>query len=637
MADLSILGFIQIFLRPAVWAMSALLLISYGVAYGQHHHGHDHATEPIVMETVVVTASKIDAYVKNHPQQVTVMTQDQIKRGGYTDLNQVLNAMPAVEVKKSTGIGSRISIRGSGGSGKILILINGRPADSTQYGGVDLESLPLDMVTRVDLFKPPVPVWLGPGGTAGAINIVLSDHPLKAKEKQKDSRIGILGGSYGQAGLTASHFIKMKEHQLRLTASADHKDGRRTNSDQDSGSVNLQWDLPAKETTTYDINTRYYQSEHGSAGPIYNLTPDARQFYQKGALDFRIQSLYGASGDNDLKTYLDVTHLEDKSQSELVSKLEALTYGVKNETNLSDEKDKWTLRLAANLAQDRIDHTLSGDHHRELASLGLQGDRNFDLMTISIGGRYDYTSDFSFQPAVNGGVSIPIGTRSQAKINVGYGVNVPTFGQLYQSSHGAIDQVRGNPDLKEESIWTVSAGINHRFSKERAMEITLFREDTDHKIAYQEGTDLINRPVNIDGAYRQGVETVINWQLASTVGIDFSHVWQQSRIQENDNELTYTPQHKLKVTLNWTLPTKTRTETTLTTVSGQFSDFKNTAEKSVDKYTTVDLKIIHPIHFKKCGTEFFVHLMNLLDEAYEVHYGYPDEGFCATAGVNIEF
>ena len=604
----------------------------------QTNHGSDeHRPASIQMETIVVTGSKIDAYVKNHPQQVTVMTRDQIQRGGYTDLNQVLNAMPGVEVKKSGGVGSRISIRGSGNSGKILILINGRPANSSQYGGVDLDSLPLDMVARVDVFKPPVPVWLGPGATAGAINIVLGDQPPKAKEKQKNSRIGILDGSYGQAGLSGSHLMRIQAHQLRLTASANHKDGRRTNSDRDSGSISLQWDLPANETTTYDINARYYQSEHGSAGPTYNPTPDARQFYQKGALDLGVQGLAGESGDYVLKAYLDVTQLEDESQSGQVSTLDALTYGVKNETNWSDKNDQWALRLAANLAQDRIEHTLSGDHHRELGSLGLQCDRSFHSVTASLGARGDYTSDFGFQQAANGGVSIPLGARSQAKINAGYGVNVPTFGQLYQSSHGSIDQVRGNPDLKEESVWTVSAGINHRFSKERIVEITLFHEDTDDKIVYLEGADLIKRPVNIDGAYRQGIETVVNWQLTSTAGFDLSYVCQQSRDRENDKELTYTPEHKFKATLNWTLPTKTRTETTLTSVSRQFSDLENTSAKSVHRYTTLDLRIIHPMHIQKCQTELFAHFVNVLDEDYESHYGYPDDGFRVTAGMTIEF
>jgi iron complex outermembrane receptor protein len=630
---------IGIWIWPLITISIALTMVPLVVSAAEHtkHSSHGHGTTTTQMETITVTASKIDIYVKNHPQQVTVMTRDQIKQGSYTDLNQVLNAMPGVEVKKSSGIGSRISIRGSGGSGKILILINGRPANSTQYGGVDLDSLPLDMVTRVDVFKPPVPIWLGPGGTAGAINIVLAKHSPKDPEKQKNSRIEGLVGSYGKAGLSASHLMRMEEHQLRLTASANHKDGHRSNSDRDSGSISAQWDLPAGETTSIDINTRYYYSEHGSAGPTYNLTPDARQKYQKGALDFRVQGLLGETVNYDLKTYLDVTHLKDESQTGSVSTLDAWTYGVKNETNWSDENDKWAVRLAAQLAQDNIEHTLSGDHHRELASLGLQGDKNVDSATATLGARCDYTSDFDFQPAVNGGVSISLGERSQVKINAGYGVNVPTFGHLYQSSHGSIDQVRGNPNLREESVWTVSAGMSHRFSKKRTVEITFFHEDIDHKIVYQEGADLIKRPVNIDGAYRQGVETVVNWQLASTAGVDLSYVWQQSRNREDDKELTYTPDHKFKVTLNWAWPTKTRAEATLTSVSRQFSDLENSSEKAVGGYTTVDLKITHPIYFTKCKTELFVHLENLLDEDYESHYGYPDDGFCAMAGVNIEF
>jgi iron complex outermembrane receptor protein len=64
---------------------------------------------------------------------------------------------------------------------------------------------------------------------------------------------------------------------------------------------------------------------------------------------------------------------------------------------------------------------------------------------------------------------------------------------------------------------------------------------------------------------------------------------------------------------------------------------ENTSEKTIDGYTTVDLKIIHPLHFHKCKSELFVHFVNILDEDYESHYGYPDDGFRATAGVNIEF
>ena len=129
----------------------------------------------------------------------------------------------------------------------------------------------------------------------------------------------------------------------------------------------------------------------------------------------------------------------------------------------------------------------------------------------------------------------------------------------------------------------------------------------------------------------------MNWNLAAGAALDLSYVWQQSRNQENDKALTYTPEHKFKATLNWALPTKTRTETTVTSVSRQFSDLENIAQKKVDGYTTVDLKIIQPIHLQRSQWELFVHLVNLLDEDYQVHYGYPDDGFRVTVGATVEF
>ena len=314
-----------------------------------------------------------------------------------------------------------------------------------------------------------------------------------------------------------------------------------------------------------------------------------------------------------------------------------MTIGIKNEAGFSAEDNSRALRIIADLARDHIDHTLSGKHNREKVSLGLQGDQRFNAVTLTLGGRCDYTSDFDFQPAVNGGLGIKMSSKSLVKINIGYGVNVPTFGQLYQPSHGSIDQVRGNPDLREESVWTVSAGIDFNYAKGRNLNVTLFHEKTDDKIVYQDGADLMKKPVNIDGAYRRGLELSAGWEMTPTARMDISYVWQQSENRENDQDLTYTPDHKLKAKLNWCLPTKTRMETTVSYVSRHYSDLENSSEKSVSGYTTLDLKIIQPICCKACQTEWVLYIENLLDREYETHYGYPDDGFRFTLGLNVDF
>jgi len=51
----------------------------------------------------------------------------------------------------------------------------------------------------------------------------------------------------------------------------------------------------------------------------------------------------------------------------------------------------------------------------------------------------------------------------------------------------------------------------------------------------------------------------------------------------------------------------------------------------------VDLKLTHPVKLKSVHTDIFLLFENLLDEAYETHYGYPDDGLCATLGLTMEF
>ncbi|MBU1344196.1 MAG: TonB-dependent receptor plug domain-containing protein [Proteobacteria bacterium] len=626
------------FLNKTVFLIILFFVLSQAVLWTNRAAAQQRDTEPVTLDTVVVTASRIEDYKKNNPHLVQEMTREQIQKSSFTGVDQVLNAMPGVEVKKSgAGTGSRISIQGSGGNGKILVLINGRPASATQYGSVDLDSIPLDMVEKVDVFKPPVPVWLGPGSTSGAINIVLANETRNKNKPSKNSRVNLKGGSFGTGSTSASHMMASDSQSLKLTASLSHRDGKRTNTDRDSGSVGFQWDLPSKGNTQYDLSGRYYQSEHGSSGPVYNPTPNARQEYKKGSLDFRVKGFWGETGDYDIKLFMDDLTLEDRSQTGGVATLDELVAGFKNEVTWTDENNGFSLQLMTSASHDRIDHTLSGDHKRENAGIGLQSDIKQKSMTISLGARCDYTSDFHFQPAVNAGLNIHLDSGTRVKLNSGYSVNIPTFGQLYQPSHGSIDQVRGNPDLKEEAVLTVSAGIVHEFSKGRSVEVTLFRTDTDNMIGYEEGLDLIKRPVNIDEASRQGIETTLCLKLSDTIFLDMNHVWQTSCNKENNKDLTYAPDHKFKATVKWTSPFKTRVETSFSALGSQFSDLANSEEKKLSNYQTVDLKFIHPIKIQSCKTQAFVYFENLFDKGYDVHYGYPDDGFRFTIGLTMEF
>lgn len=605
------------------------------IAPAMSDHAPASVEEPVhALGEIVVVAEKLSEYVKNHPQRVSVLEKKEIEERNFLDLNEAVGSMPGVDVTQSAGgLGSRISIRGSGGSGSVLVLVNGRPVNSGQYGGIDLSTIPIEIIEKITVFKPPVPVWLGPESTAGAINIVTrTSRPTDSKEeKQRKTRLRMSGGSYGRADINCSHVMSLDNGSFMVTAGGGHKDGKRANSDKDTANLSLHWDRQ-DDLVKYDINGRYYYSEHGSSGPVDNPTPDARQYYNKGALDFRAKGPMGDTGAFSIKSYFDAAHLRDKSQFDYTSTLETYKIGIKGDGNWSEEAGKWALRLGGMFEEDIVDHSITGDHNRAKTSINTQFDRDFGDVTLSFGVRGDHTNDFGFFPAFSMGLGYALGPRSILKTNAGYSVNIPTFGQLYQPSHGSIDQVRGNPDLSEEDVYSYDIGIEHKFSPDLIVETVLFRSDTQDLISYRRGADLIYRPVNISQAYKQGIELSIKYKWKKDASIDISYILQESKDKETDEDLIYTPKHKVKITGKYVLATNTRLEAILRAVSDQYSD-----SEKIDDYVNVDLKMIQPLTLKSLPGEFFIHIQNLFDTDFEFHQGYPDDGIRFVSGLNLNF
>jgi len=598
----------------------------------------DHGTDTaITLAEVVVTAEKIIDYIQNHPQRVVTLERSEIEERNFLDLGEALNTMPGVEVReRGSGIGAAISIRGSGKGSGVLVLVNGRPLNSSQFGSVDLGNIPIDMVNRITVYKPPVPVWLGSGAAEGAINIeTRSSDTEELLESNDKATLKVSGGSYGMAKVNYSYLTPRPDGSVMVTASASHRDGKRLNSDRDSGSLGLHWDKTSEEQAKYEVNGRFYVSKHGTPGPTYNLTPDARQRYTKGSFDFRMQRMVGEVGEYSVKGYADRTELEDRSQSGITSDLEVSKLGLKGERVWADVAGQWALRLGGRGEQDKVDHTLTGKHHRETFSANSQFDRDFGKMAASIGLRGDYTNDFDFFSAFTSGLSYEMGPKTLFKTNIGYTVNIPSFGQLYQHSHGSFDHTRGNPDLDEEAVWSYDLGVEYRFDKGRFLQATLFRSDYCDQIIYVRGSDLISRPENVSRSWRQGIEMSLKYQLTKAIDLDFSYIWQESEIRDFHSNLTYTPQHKGKVTVKTVLKSGTRLEATLRAVSHQYADPENSEGRKLNPYETVDLKVIHPFTLKKWLTEWYLNIYNLFDSAYESHQGYPDDGIRVMVGVKM--
>ena len=124
----------------------------------------DSASASTTLEEIYVTAERVQEYIRNHPQLAETVGYREIYQRSLSSVEEVLKIMPGVEVYQSSGTGSRVSIRGSGRSTGVLVLLNGRPLNSNQYGNLDLNTVPVDLIESVTVFKPPVPRLAGAGG-----------------------------------------------------------------------------------------------------------------------------------------------------------------------------------------------------------------------------------------------------------------------------------------------------------------------------------------------------------------------------------------------------------------------------------------------------------------------------------------
>lgn len=218
-------------------------------------------------------------------------------------------------------------------------------------------------------------------------------------------------------------------------------------------------------------------------------------------------------------------------------------------------------------------------------------------------------------------------------------MNVPTFEQLYQTSHGSIDQSRGNPGLKEEKMWSYDLGIEHNFGKDRLLQFALFRADTRDLITYQRGTDKIYRPLNLSGAERQGIEITGKYGWGTGLTAEMSFTFQSSKNIDTGKELPYTPVIKLKSTVKYVLPQlKTRLEGIIRYEGSRFSQADNLSSQRLDEYVVVGIKAIQPFSIQGiAAADGYVKVDNLFNTPFQNHYGYPDDGIRFATGIQMRF
>jgi iron complex outermembrane receptor protein len=152
-----------------------------------------------LMNIEVTSVSKKEQKLSRTAAAIFVITQEDIRRSGATNIPDLLRVVPGLDVAQINGSTWAISSRGFNAqfADKLLVMIDSRIVYTPNFAGVywDTLDLPLEDIERIEVIR-------GPGGAvwgANAVNGVISIFTKKAAESHGGSVEGT-GGNIDQGG-----------------------------------------------------------------------------------------------------------------------------------------------------------------------------------------------------------------------------------------------------------------------------------------------------------------------------------------------------------------------------------------------------------------------------------------------------
>jgi vitamin B12 transporter len=217
--------------KPVRWAASAVVVGAAGLVQS----GPAAAQARGDIEEVSVVSQRLE---ESLPQQlavsgsrVTVVTADDIRKGGYNDLGQVLQySVPGLFLNMTNGQFGYADVSLQGGRpGDILWLVDGVRANNRLYSStLPLDTLPAHMIERIEVLEGGQGLFYGTQAISGVINVITKEFTDETGGEAGvgfDTNDGKHANAFLRGELGGNHFV--------LYGSYDEGDGYQPFRDQD--------------------------------------------------------------------------------------------------------------------------------------------------------------------------------------------------------------------------------------------------------------------------------------------------------------------------------------------------------------------------------------------------------------------
>lgn len=171
-------------------------------------------------EETVSIASRYEQPISQAPSNVHVITDEDIRHSGATDIPTILRRIPGIEVMQMSGADFNVSARGNNQpfANKMLVLVDGRSIYIDVQGIVWWKAIPVTLpeIKRIEVSKGPASSIYGFNAFDGVINII-----TKSPEEMKGTTLQFGGGELGTISSAAIHANKIGDFGYRLSIGRD--------------------------------------------------------------------------------------------------------------------------------------------------------------------------------------------------------------------------------------------------------------------------------------------------------------------------------------------------------------------------------------------------------------------------------
>ena len=527
---------------------------------------HGEALPEFTGEDYVVTASRIPTRLSETPANVTVITADMIAQNHYQDLAEVLRRVNGVVITEAAM--SHQDIVRMDGDDRVAVLIDGRRMNmdkgaASGRAGIDLKTIgSLQNIERIEVVKGAGSALYGSDAVGGVINII-TRHGKKVKNS---STLDMSLGSWKTKNVDYSNQGSEGDWSWFLTAGfedqgnmnfknwkTDRSDSM-PNSDYNKKNMTLRLDRRLTADTSLTLNYEHVTDESGqwNQAPGYANHPHDRmdklvnnialtynyKESQPAASYLRYYENYTTQGFHDIDGWspafsrysnkvrgLDWQDHWQVGAQHLVGGLEWRETAVDNgAVNGGDYSDKKVTNQAAFLED------------------AIQLDKRW---TLTPGLRADHHNMFGSQLTPKVAASYKADETTNFYASWGRVFNAPNTDDLFW--HDPYGYMNGNPDLKPEHGYKISAGMNTKLSKITGLHMNVFTSKISDAIKWADNGSGIWQALNLNEEKKRGfeftVDSAINNRWSADIGYSYiktetndmqhGYVWDENNSSPN--------------------------------------------------------------------------------------------------------